>query len=284
MKRRARQQRSAPFALGALSLALLACATRAPTAPGAGGVSERLGAQLPLDERFQASDGSWRRLGELAGRGQPLLLVLAYSRCSMLCSLVLQSAAELVPRLELTPGSDYRLLTISIDPRETPFEAARTRQLVLERAQLGSGEAWPFLVGSEAAIRNVADELGFSYVWDAASEQFAHPAVLFTLSPEGRVSGYFYDLRPDPRAVRAALLGERSLSVRSAGAAVLSCFRFDALARKYGSLVQRSFQLGALAVAAGLGLTIARLFRRERRARSQLAPAPGAAVDERASR
>jgi protein SCO1/2 len=139
--------------------------------------------------------------------------------------------------------------------------------VALERAGLATGDHWPFLVGQEASIRRVADSLGFSYRWDPASEQFAHPAVIFTLSPQGRVSGYFYELTPDPSAVTAALLGRGTSPARSVGAAVLSCFRFDALGRKYGSVVQRFFQVGAGSVALALALGVGTLWRRERRAR-----------------
>lgn len=252
----------------ALAIGLVGCAESAPPAgPRSGGVEERLGAALPLDAQFQSSHAAPQRLGDVIGRGQPTLLVLAYSRCAMLCSLVLRGAADLVPTLGLTPGQDYRLLTISIDPRETPFEAGRMQQVTLERAGLTDASAWPFFVGQEPEIRRVADSLGFRYAWDAASEQFVHPAVIFTLSAAGRVSGYFYDLRPDPGAVRSALLGEASPARRSVATAVLSCFRFDALGRKYGPTVQRFFQAGASAVALALALGVALLFRRERRAR-----------------
>jgi protein SCO1/2 len=252
----------------ALAIGLVGCARSAPpVGPSVGGVEEHVGAALPLDAEFQSTLAAQERLGDVIGRGQPTLLVLAYSRCSMLCSLVLRAAADLVPELGLTPGQDYRLLTISIDPRETPFEAGRTQRVTLERAGLDDAGSWPFLVGQEPSIRRVADSLGFRYAWDAASEQFVHPAVIFTLSPEGRVSGYFYDLRPDPGAVRAALLGQSSPPARSVGAAVLSCFRFDALGRKYGPVVQRFFQAGATVVALALLSGVALLFRRERRTR-----------------
>jgi protein SCO1/2 len=257
------------FLAPAVALALLGCAPASgtPLRPGAGAVEEHLGALVPLDTQFQSTSGRALSLGDVVGRGQPTLLVLAYSRCTMLCSLVLRATADLVPRLGLTPGKEYSLLTISIDPRETPFEAGRTREVALERAGLPGSSLWPFLVGEEAAIRRVADSLGFSYRWDAASEQFAHPAVIFTLSAAGRVSGYFYDLTPDAAAVRLALLGGTAPSARSVGAAVLSCFRFDSLGRKYGPVVQRCFQGGASLVALALALGIARLLRRERRAR-----------------
>jgi protein SCO1 len=253
----------------AVTIAALGCAEKSgvPVRPRMGGVEEHPGALVPQDTPFQSTSEQALQLGDVIGHGQPSLLVLAYSRCSMLCSLVLRATADLVPRLGLTPGKDYRLVTISIDPRETPFEAGRTRQVALERAGLSDSAVWPFLVGDEAAIRRVADSLGFFYQWDAASEQFAHPAVIFTLSPAGRVSGYFYDLTPDPGAVRAALLGQGSPAPRSIGAAVLSCFRFDALGRKYGQLVQRCFQAGATLVALALALGVAVLLRRERRAR-----------------
>src|SRR5262249_38286539 len=148
---------------------------------------------------------------EALGNGKPALLVLAYSRCSMLCSLVLRAAAGLVPELGLTLGKDYSLVTISIDPRETPFEAGRTRALALARAgHADRAQDWPFLVGAEPEIQRVAASVGFHYAWDARTEQYAHPAVIFAISPEGRVAGYFYDLSPDAAAVRAVLTGSRN--------------------------------------------------------------------------
>ena len=265
------RRRSAWARLGvvlcALCAMLLGCSQApAPLRPRTGGVEEHLGALLPLGEPFRATNGEALRLGDVVGRGRPALLVLAYSRCSMLCSLVLRATADLVPRLALVPGKDYDLLTISIDPRETPFEAGRTREVALERSGITADGVWPFLVGEEASIRRVAQSVGFSYAWDAASAQFAHPAVIFALSPAGRVSGYFYDLTPDPTAVRAALLGQAT-PARSVGAAVLSCFRFDALGRRFGPVVQRCFQAGASLVAVALALGVAGLLRRERRAR-----------------
>lgn len=245
-----------------------ACAAPTSTPLPSGGVDEHLDALLPLDATFTSSESQPLRLGDVVGHGKPALLVLAYSRCSMLCNLVLQATADLVPKLGLELGRDFSVATLSIDPRETPFEAGRTQALALTRAgHAGESANWPFLVGDEAAIQRVARTLGFRYAWDARTEQFAHPAVIFAVSREGRVSGYFYDLRPDPVAVREALLGVRPVPGARSVSAVLNCFRFDALGRKYGPVVQRSFQAGALLVAGGLALGIVLLFRRERRER-----------------
>jgi protein SCO1/2 len=258
-------------ALIPLAVLLLFGCQVAPTRPlPSGGVDEHLDALLPLDTAFTSSEGQPLTLGRVLGTGKPALLVLAYSRCSMLCNLVLQGTADLVPKLGLQLRKDFTLATISIDPRETPDEAARTQALILSRAGYpGDVKDWPFLVGQEPAIQRVARSLGFRYSWDERTEQYAHPAVIFAISPNGRVAGYFYDLRPDPAAVRAALLGEGTAAhATTLASAVLNCFRFDALARKYGSVVQRCFQAGAATVALSLGLGIFLLFRRERRERS----------------
>ncbi len=230
------------------------------------GVDPRLGAALPLDARFTTSEGQAVQLGDLIGRGKPALLVLAYSRCSMLCSLVLRATADLVPALGLRLGADYSLVTISIDPRETRFEAARTQAVTLARAgQPDATTLWPFLVGEREAIDAVASSVGFRYQWDERSEQYSHPAVIYAISSDGRVDGWFFSLRPEPERVRAALSGVSAAS-DSLGAAVLGCFRFDALGRAYGPVVQRAFQGGALLVLGGLAAGIVVLLRRERRA------------------
>jgi len=234
-------------------------------APGAARVVEHIGASVPLDAEFTSSEGWPLVLSSVLGRGKPALLVLAYSRCSMLCSLVLRAAADLVAGLGLELGRDFVAVTISIDPRETPFEAGRTQDLALSRAGYEREKgAWPFLVGSAAEIDRVADAVGFGYAWDERTGQYAHPAVIFVISPEGRVAGYIYSLTPDAARVRAALLGESSGLLEAVPAAVLECFRFDALGRKYGPLVQGSFQAGAALVALALGGTIWALARRER--------------------
>ena len=229
------------------------------------GVDVRLGDALPLDARFTTSEGRAVALGDVIGRGKPALLVLAYSRCSMLCSLVLRATADLVPALGLRLGDDYTLVTISIDPRETRFEAGRTQAVTLARAgQPSASAAWPFLVGERAAIDAVATSVGFRYQWDERSEQYSHPAVIYAISGDGRVEGWFFSLRPEPARVRAVLAGVSAAS-DSLGAAVLGCFRFDALGRAYGPLVQRSFQGGALLVLGALATGLVLLLRRERR-------------------
>jgi protein SCO1/2 len=224
-------------------------------------VQEHLGAQLPLDRSFTTTRGERIRLGDVLGNGKPTLLVLAYSRCTMLCNLVLRGAAGVVHELTLRPGRDFNAVAISIDPREAPGEASRTQQMLLVKAgYAGQTERWPFLVGTKADIDAVASTLGFRYRWDAPTEQYAHPAVMFVLSSEGRVAGYFYGLQHDTRAIDNALrcVGPAS-HAKAAVASVLSCFRFDTLSQKYGKSIRFCFQAGAAAVLMLLVAGIVRL-------------------------
>jgi protein SCO1/2 len=181
----------------------------------------------------------------------------------MLCNLVLRGAAGLVHELTLRPGRDYNAVAISIDPREAPGEASRTQQMLLIKGgYTGQTERWPFLVGTKADIDAVASTLGFQYRWDARTEQYAHPAVLFVLSPEGRVAGYFYGLEHDTKAIEQALRGQATAPrAKAAAASVLSCFRFDALSQRYGKSIRFCFQAGAAAVLMLLVAGIMRLRR-----------------------
>jgi protein SCO1/2 len=268
--------------LGILLGALVAAGPRpvhadlaAPPAVRAVGVDEHVGATLPLDLRFTDSAQRAVRLGDYFGDGKPVLLVLTYNRCAMLCSLVLRGTGKALAALATSatyarlPGRDYRVVNVSIDPRDTPHEAARKQAVVLEQIGLaGQPARWPFLVGEEPAIRALADRLGFRYAWDARSEQYAHPAVIFVIDPRGRIARYLYGFEFDPRALAAALAGEPdTLAAGRAGLAeaILSCFRFESSARVFGAPIQRLFQGGALLILATLVTGVALCLRRERR-------------------
>jgi protein SCO1/2 len=236
-----------------------------PPASAAAGIDRRIGSPLPLGARFHSSTGRELALGDVLGRGKPALLVLAYNRCTMLCSLVLRRLTRLVPELGLRAGDDYSLVTLSIDPKDTVFEASRMQASLLDAAGLpAEDERWTFLVGERPAIDAVAGAVGFHYVWDPGSEQYAHPAVLITISPSGTVSDYFDGLDPNPAQVRAALEGA-PLLVRTIEQTLSNCFRFDTAHSKYGALLGWSLRALAAAVSLGLGALLWRLARPERR-------------------
>lgn len=247
----------------------------APLPVRAVGVDEHVGATIPLALQFTDSTERAVRLGDYFGDGKPVLLLLTYNRCVMLCSLVLRGTSKALaalatdgtsPRL---PGRDYRVVNVSIDPRDTPHEAARKQAIVLEQVGLaGQPARWPFLVGEEPAIRALASSLGFRYAWDARSEQYAHPAVIFVIDPQGRIARYLYGFEFDPRAIAAAIAGapDTPATKRSGLAeAILSCFRFEPSARIFGAPIQRLFQGGALLILVALATGVVLCLRRERR-------------------
>lgn len=247
-------------------------------------VSERIGAAVPADLRFTDSTGRTRRLGEYFQPGTPVVLSLTYNRCAMLCSLVLRGTMNALAALDEPPGTGYRALNVSIDPRETVHEAARAQTTALEAiGQGGEPERWPFLTGEREEIRALADSLGFGYAWDERTEQFAHPAVIFVLDGHGRVARYLYGIEFDADELAAALDDARSgapapgtaeavtVTATSAGqsgvAALLSCFRFEAAARIFGASIERCFQVGGVLIFAALSTMLALQWRRERRRR-----------------
>jgi len=247
----------------AAALALPAHAeTAAPPPVSAAGLERHVGARLPLDARFRASDGRQVALGDIVARGKPTLLVLAYNRCTMLCNLVLRRVARLVTELGLAPGVDYGLVSISIDPTESVDIAARQKAALLDAAGLaGRDAAWTSLVGERAAIDAVAGAIGFRYAWDPATEQYAHPALLTTLDADGRVSAYFDGLDPEVDAVRAALAG-RPQAAATITQALARCFRFDTASTRYGSALMWSLRALATGLSLGLVVLVLRLGRR----------------------
>jgi protein SCO1 len=166
---------------------------------------------------------------------------------------------------------------VGLDARETPDEARRKHASLL--AQLGRGDEpwrWPYLTGARASIDAVAGALGFRYAWDPRTEQYAHPAVIFALTPNGRVARYLHGVQFDPAEVAAALdtaaAGRAAPAASAAAVDVLRCFRFDPASRRAGARAQTFLRIGAACVFALLVGAIAVLVRWERRRASASGP------------
>lgn len=232
-------------------------------------VEEHPGDRAPLDLVFEDTDGERRALGEFFEPDRPVVLVMAYASCPMLCNLVLRGAADVVR--ELPPGErDVQVVTVSIDPDENQ-DVARRKQASLAVAGGFADEPgrWAYLRGSERDIRTLSSALGFSYRRDPHTGEYAHPAVVFVLSPSGNISSYLYGLKHDPEDLQetlAAATAETSRGSATPLEAILSCFRFDPADRKYGGLITRLFQGLALVVVIGGAGTMGFFIRRGRRA------------------
>jgi len=253
-------------------LALLggSAAAAAPPNPRlAIGLDEHVGQSVPRDLPFTDSTGRAVALGDLLDGRRPIVLAMAYARCTMLCSVVLRGLAEAVRAGGAAPGRDYLPVVVSLDPHETPDEAARRQNKLLEDiGRRGDRGAWPYLVGDQPAVAALADALGFRYAWDPSTRQYAHPAVVFVIAPDGRIAEYVRGVTFDalPLAVARAARGELTSSTTRD---LLSCFHFDPALRRYEGKISLLYRLGAGLVLATLAGMIAGLVVWERRGRAR---------------
>jgi protein SCO1/2 len=229
-------------------------------------IEEHLGDGLDPSLVFQDSTGEVMRLGDFFDGKKPILLILAYFRCPMLCGLVLRGTVTGLSKLPFRLGDDYRALTVSFDPRDTPAEAAHKKETTLADMPQGShGPSWPFLVGQVAQIRSLADTLGFRFAYDARTEQYAHPAAVFVLTPQGRISRYLYGTDPSPRDLRLALVEAASGKIGTiVDRILLTCYRYDPATRRFGPFIRGFMRIGATMILAAVAVLMVALFRADR--------------------
>lgn len=264
-------------ALAVLAGSREALAQRAAEVVKQVGFDQKLDEKIPLDLVFKDETGADFRLDAYFGpqKKKPAILLFVYYECPMLCTQVLNGFVRAMKPLGLKPGADFEIVTVSINHRETPELAARKKQNYVEL--LGRPEAaagWHFLTGDEASIAKLADAAGFRFMWDPEIEQYAHPGGLVVLTPEGRLSKYFFDVEFSPRDVRFALVeaskeGIGSLTDRF----LLLCYHYDPTTGKYGLVINNVIRLLCFLTVAVLGSFMFVMMRRERRlARAAAAP------------
>jgi protein SCO1/2 len=228
-------------------------------------IEQRLGAQVPLNLHFTDETGRDVTLGEYF-TDRPIILNLVYYRCGMLCPEVLQGLTHSLQNVTLGLGTDYDVLTVSFDPRDTPDASVEKKRMVL--AQLGRPEAasgWHFLTGAEPAIQALTQSVGFSYRWDERTQQFVHAAGIMVLTPQGRVSKYFYGIEFKPLDVRLGLVQASDNHIGSlVDTVLLFCCRYDATTGKYNWLVGRILSIGGALTLLALGTLLYKLTRDSR--------------------
>jgi protein SCO1/2 len=156
-------------------------------------------------------------------------------------------------------GSQYRILTVSINPGETPALAAAKKKSYSERyGRSGAGEGWAFLTGEEKSIRPLADAVGFHYVYDPELKQYAHPTGIVVLTPSGKISHYFFGVEFDPKDLKLSLLQAAEGKIGSpVDRIILSCYHYDPLSGKYNLVIMRVVQLAGLSTVAAIAIMIA---------------------------
>jgi protein SCO1/2 len=229
------------------------------------GIDQKLDAQVPLDLEFRNETGQTVKLKDYFG-DKPVILTLVYYECPMLCTQVLNGLLSTMRSLSFDAGKQYTVLTVSFDPRETSQLAAEKKKGYLSQYNRpGAAEGWHFLTGDKEPIKKLAAAVGFRYAWDEQNKQFAHAAGIMVLTPQGKVSRYFYGLEYAPRDLRLGLVEASQGKIGSlADQVLLYCYHYDAATGKYGLLVARVLQLAGGITVLGLATLVGIMLRAER--------------------
>jgi len=209
---------------------------------------QRLNQRLPLDAIFKDESGHAVALGEYFGGSKPVILAFVYYQCPMLCTQIMNGVSSALKTLSFEAGKDYVVVLISFDTRDTPEAAAKKKRehLAYWQAQ-NTAAGWHFLTGDEATIRRAADAAGFTYKWDEQTQQFAHVSGVLVVTPDGRLSRYFYGIEYSPRELRMALVESSEGHIGSVvDEILLYCFHYDPLAGRYGVVIMNLLRIGGV--------------------------------------
>lgn len=214
------------------------------------GIDQKLDNQVPLDVEFTDEHGKVVTLKDYSG-DKPIVLSLVYYGCPMLCGQMLQGLTRSLKMLKdvpMVPGKDFEVVTISFDPTEGPDLALEKKNtFIKELKQPGAENHWHWLTGSDESIKKVADAVGFRYAWDEKQEQYAHASAIFLLTPDGKVSRYFFGIEYSPKDMRLGLTEASNGKIGGPVEKVLLwCFHYDPTIGKYSMLVMRLVQVGGI--------------------------------------
>jgi protein SCO1/2 len=230
------------------------------------GIDQRLNNQVPLDLTFRDESGREVKLGDYFKNGKPVVLTLVYYECPMLCNQVLNGIVGTLEALTFTPGKEFEIVTVSFDPREGAELAAKKKETYLKRYRReNAGLGWHFLTGDKASIDALSESVGFRYVWDEESKQFAHGSAIMVATPQGRLSHYFYGIDYSPKDLRLALVEASKGTIGSpVDELILYCYHYDPSTGKFAPVMAVLRAAGVLTVFA-LAALIIFLVRRTRR-------------------
>lgn len=230
------------------------------------GIEQRLDHAVPAGLSFRDEAGRPVLLGTFF-RQRPVVLALVYYECPMLCSQVLSGLVHGLRPLALEPGREFEVVVASIDPREgPPLAAQKKRAVVADYGRPHTAPSWHFLTGDEAAISTLADAIGFRYRYDPERDQFAHPAAITVLTPEGRIARYLLGIDFAPRDLQLSLVeASRGVIGTPADRVLLFCYRYDPAAGRYSFAILTAVRAAGVLTVAVLAIVVVTMIRRERR-------------------
>ena len=211
-------------------------------------VQNRLGEQVSSDITFVDSYSQKVSLGKYFNQNIPVVLVMAYYQCPMLCSLVLNGLSSALSEINLIPGKDYSLLTLSIDPSEGPaLSKEKKTNYINSYFSDYNYDFWTFGTMTEKQITRVTDELGFNYSYDESINQYAHPAVVYVLNEEGVISSQIFGINPTGNDLKLAILNAQDGSVSSIfDKILLYCYQYNPKAGNYTLLASNVMKIAGV--------------------------------------
>jgi protein SCO1/2 len=229
------------------------------------GLDQRLNSQVPLDLAFNDESGQAVQLQQYFGQ-KPVILILVYYQCPMLCTQVLNGftgAMNGIVRFNI--GREFNVVTVSIDPRDTPLDAAAAKKKYLQRyRRAGADQGWHFLTGKKDQIDALAQSVGFRYAWDPEIQQYAHASGIMLLTPSGRVAQYYYGIEYAPRDIQLGLIEASKGKIGNVvDQVLLYCYHYDPRQGKYGAVIFNVLRLSALATVLAVGGFMLIMFRRD---------------------
>ena len=263
-------------AVAVLALFPLLCTATVKDKPGAlppqlQGVAfdQNINAQVPLDLTFHDETGATVPLLKYVNGSKPTVLALVYYTCPMLCTLELNGLVRSTRGMNLTAGTDFDVVAVSINPKETPDLAAKKKALYTEQYGRAGGEnGWHFLTGREEQIQKLTSTVGFKYRYDPETKTYAHASGLTILTPDGRVSRYFFGIDYSPRELRLALVeASQGHLGNPIDQVLLYCCVYNPKTGKYSILVWNVIRVFSVLVLLVLLAFVGMMFLRERRRR-----------------
>jgi protein SCO1/2 len=217
-------------------------------------IEQKLDQQVPLDLLFRDEAGNPVKLGDYFGQ-RPVVLSLVYYSCPQLCNQVLNGLTSSLSTLrDFSIGKEYTVLTVSFDPREKPELAAKKKATYIDwYKREGAAEGWHFLTGDQEQIDRLTEAVGFRYNWDPASKQFVHASGVMLLTPQGKLSRYFYGIEYSAKDLRLGLVEASNGKIGSpVDQILLYCFHYDPTQGKYGFVVMNLIRFGGAITLAGI--------------------------------
>ncbi|MFQ5604153.1 MAG: SCO family protein [bacterium] len=232
------------------------------------GIDQKLNEQIPLNWFFTDAGGRSVQLQEYFNE-KPVILAFVYYECPMLCTMVLNGLLQSINTLNFNVGSHYEIVTVSFDPGETPKLAAGKKTTYVNKyGRRGAADGWHFLTGDEAAIKALTQAAGFKYKYDPETDQYIHASGVMVLTPEGRLSRYFYGVEYSARDLKLALMEASKNKIGSAvDQILLYCYHYDPTTGKYGVAIMRIIRVLGSATVIIIVAFMLIMFRRDRRAK-----------------